>query len=51
MADKLDVTKLEAVLLDSKRDVVDNDVVKKTVKLVLVKRLQKLKMIYLILLV
>ena len=30
MADKLDVTKLEAVLLDSKRDVVDNDV-KKTV--------------------
>ena len=31
MADKLDVTKLEAVLLDSKRDVVDNDVVKKTV--------------------
>ena len=31
MADKLDVTKLEAVLLDSKRDVVDNNVVKKTV--------------------
>ena len=31
MADKLDVTKLEAVLLDSKRDVADNDVVKKTV--------------------
>ena len=31
MADKLDVTKLEAVLLDSKRDVVDDDVVKKTV--------------------
>ena len=31
MADKLDVTKLEAVLLDSKRDVSDNDVVKKTV--------------------